>query len=164
MIGDDYVHWQPGYLIRAVVGAGLVLVVATTIRLWSGPLPAVVLLPVIVTVGGLLAAGLIAFHGLGTEIAGEYLRVWFGPGWIERRVPLNEIRRVARVRNSWWMGWGIRWIDAGTTLWNVSGLDAVELELRSGRRFRVGTDDPEGLGKAIRSSLEQGGMPGAPNG
>jgi hypothetical protein len=46
-------------------------------------------------------------------------------------------------------GWGIRWIGRGW-LWNVSGLRAVELELRDGRRFRVGSNRPERLAEALR--------------
>ncbi len=34
-------------------------------------------------------------------------------------------------------------------LWNVSGFDAVELDLPGGRRFRVGTDEPTELVAAI---------------
>ncbi|MEJ2284164.1 MAG: hypothetical protein P8X85_11275 [Desulfobacterales bacterium] len=30
-------------------------------------------------------------------------------------------------------------------LFNVSGLHAVEIPLRSGKKYRMGTDDPEGL-------------------
>ena len=35
-------------------------------------------------------------------------------------------------------------------LYNVSGLDAVAITLRDGRKFALGTDDPEGLVTAIR--------------
>jgi hypothetical protein len=35
---------------------------------------------------------------------------------------------------------------------NVGGLDAVGLELTSGRRFRIGTDEPERLLHAIEEA------------
>jgi len=54
---------------------------------------------------------------------------------------------------SWLVGWGIRWTGSGW-LFNVSGLDAVELSLKSGRRFRIGTDDPRGLHTFIIQHLE----------
>jgi hypothetical protein len=38
-------------------------------------------------------------------------------------------------------------------LWNVSGLDAIEFDLRSGRRFRLGTDEPEALARALETVL-----------
>jgi hypothetical protein len=40
----------------------------------------------------------------------------------------------------------------GFRLYNVSGLDAVELHLKSGEIRRIGTDDPQGLAAAIEQS------------
>lgn len=37
-------------------------------------------------------------------------------------------------------------------VWNVWGLDAVELQLRNGTRFRIGTDQPQELLNALRRS------------
>jgi hypothetical protein len=34
-------------------------------------------------------------------------------------------------------------------MWNISGLDAVELDYLDGRKFRIGTDQPEELADAI---------------
>jgi hypothetical protein len=36
------------------------------------------------------------------------------------------------------------------TLYNVSGLDAVELKLKSGEVRRIGTDNPQGLAAALQ--------------
>jgi len=35
-------------------------------------------------------------------------------------------------------------------VYNVSGLEAVEVTLRSGKRFRIGTDEPEALLTALQ--------------
>jgi hypothetical protein len=40
----------------------------------------------------------------------------------------------------------------GRRLYNVSGLDAVELRLKTGDIRRIGTDDPQGLAAALKSS------------
>jgi hypothetical protein len=40
----------------------------------------------------------------------------------------------------------------GFRLYNVSGLDAVELRLKSGDIRRIGTDDPHGLAAALKSA------------
>ena len=68
----------------------------------------------------------------------------FGWGWPRRNIAIGEIVSVQRVRNKWWYGWGLRWIPNGS-MYNVWGFDAVELELRSGKVFRIGTDEPDAL-------------------
>ena len=34
-------------------------------------------------------------------------------------------------------------------MWNISGLDAVELEYKDGKKFRIGTNQPQKLCQAI---------------
>ena len=96
----------------------------------------------------LLGLVLLLFLALTVEVDLESVRVWFGPGVIRKRIPLGEIRSWRAVRNPWYCGWGIR-LGPGGMLWNVSGFDAVELDLPEGRRFRIGTDEPEALVRAI---------------
>jgi len=38
-------------------------------------------------------------------------------------------------------------------LYNVSGFDAVEIKLRTGKKFRIGTDVPQELEKAIEQAI-----------
>jgi hypothetical protein len=49
----------------------------------------------------------------------------------------------------------------GGVIWNVSGFDAVELELDDGTRFRIGTDEPVALAAAI--ALARGEAPVGPS-
>jgi hypothetical protein len=56
------------------------------------------------------------------------------------------------VKNQWWWGWGIRLIPGGW-LYNVSGLDAVELKMKNGRVYRIGTDEPRKLAEFIQAKL-----------
>jgi len=56
------------------------------------------------------------------------------------------------VKNPWYYGWGIRFTPHGW-LYNVSGLHAVEIELKNGKKYRIGTDVPENLEKAIREFI-----------
>jgi len=74
----------------------------------------------------------------------------FGWGWPSRTIDRAEIERAAQVRNSWWHGWGIRKVSRGW-MYNIAGRDAIELRLRSGRVFRVGTDQPGDLLAAVTS-------------
>ena len=97
-------------------------------------------------VGGLA----ILFCALTVDISGNELRWYFGPGFWSYRLALDDIQSVAVVRNHWWNGWGIR-AAPGFTLYNVSGLDAVELRLKSDEVRRIGTDDPQGLANVLQS-------------
>ncbi|MAI67701.1 MAG: hypothetical protein CMJ26_07485 [Phycisphaerae bacterium] len=91
------------------------------------------------------------FSSLTVEVDGEELRHFFGPGFWKKSYLLIDIQSVKQVRNSWWYGWGIRLTPHGW-LYNVSGLDAVEVRLPKGRTFRIGTNNPEGLCTALQSA------------
>ncbi|MBK7643278.1 MAG: hypothetical protein IPJ19_09535 [Planctomycetes bacterium] len=142
-----YSHVQRGTVIVLALGMSFLLcgVLAIAIPTLEARLALAVVSP-------LLLAALVAFGSLSTQVGARELGVHFGPGWIRRTIPLREIEQAEPVRNSWLMGWGIHYIGRGW-LWNVSGFDAVELRLRGGRRFRIGTDDPQGLVDALERAL-----------
>lgn len=77
----------------------------------------------------------------------------FGSGVIRKRFRVEDIRTARSVRNPWYYGWGIRLTPQGW-LFNVSGFDAVELELNSNRKFRIGTDEPHRLRAAIHTARQ----------
>ncbi len=103
---------------------------------------------------GVLATCLLLFPTLTVVGSKAGIEVRFGPGVIRRKFAWNEISTARRVKNTWLAGWGIRWTGSGW-LFSVSGLDAVELSLKSGRTFRIGTDDPRGLHTFISKRLEE---------
>jgi len=105
-------------------------------------------IPVAVLV--ILVAVAILFSSLTVEVNASEIRWHFGPGVWAYRQSLGEIESVNVVRNQWWNGWGIR-TASGFQLYNVSGLDAVELRLKSGDVQRIGTDDPQGLAAALKA-------------
>ena len=94
------------------------------------------------------ALTLLVFSALTVEVDAEAIRLRFGIGLVRKRIPIGEVKAWREVRNPWYTGWGIR-LGPGYVLWNVSGFDAVELDLASGRRFRVGTDEPAALTAAL---------------
>ena len=61
---------------------------------------------------------------------------------------------IAPVRNSWIHGWGIHRTPHGW-LYNVSGWEAVEIALTSGKRFRLGTDEPQQLTQALLAATRE---------
>jgi hypothetical protein len=139
-----YHHTQWGSLILliclaiAVIAAAILWLTGTRAMLFT-----------LFIVGGLA----ILFCALTVDISGNELRWYFGPGFWSYRLALDDIQSVAVVRNHWWNGWGIR-AAPGFTLYNVSGLDAVELKLKSGEIRRIGTDDPQGLAAALTAQMQ----------
>ncbi len=140
----DYQHTQTGYL-------------------------AVLLIPGYIAVGVLLAAdsgtpaaafffaavfmaftiGLVlVFSRLTVVISRGRLRASFGIGWPKKEIDLSNVKSAEKVRNHWYEGFGIRKVRHGW-MYNVWGLDAVELELEGGAVVRIGTNDPDGLHAAI---------------
>jgi hypothetical protein len=141
-----YRHTQRGSLIMFVCLAFAAVDAAIAWRSgqWSA---APVMIP--------LFAVAVVFSSLTVEVGENELRWHFGPGFWTYRLALDEIEKVEVVRNHWWNGFGIR-IRPGFRLYNVSGLDAVELHLRSGDVSRIGTDDPQGFAAALRSPARGG--------
>jgi hypothetical protein len=137
-----YRHTQPGTWI--VIPCLALAVVCAVIAWWTRQW-----IPVAIIVVELAVAAV--FSSLTVEVEGGELRWYFGPGFWSYRLALGDIAAVAVVRNHWWNGWGIR-TAPGFRLYNVSGLDAVELRLKSGDIRRIGSDDARGLAAALKSA------------
>lgn len=81
------------------------------------------------------------FSSLTVQIKDSRLRSYFAGGVPARAVNLADIASVEVVKNPWYYGWGIKFTPRGW-LYNVSGLNAVEIRLHDGDQFRLGTDEP----------------------
>jgi hypothetical protein len=139
-----YEHTQVGYLIIVVMAAVMVLigiVLANAGINW-----------IAIGVMVVIALALVLFSSLTVVIWEEELEVRFGPGLIRKWFRLNEIEYCKVVKNHWFYGWGIRLTPHGI-LYNVSGFYAVEIMLRTGKRYRIGTNVPQELEEAIRRAL-----------
>ncbi len=142
-----YRHLQVGWVTLALVLLSLVIFLGVIMSVGTNGLE-VLLHPIGLASVALLAVVAGVFGALRTEITDHEFIVAFWPGRPRRVTPLHQIRSVRMVRNHWAYGWGIRLTPHGW-LWNVSGLDAVEVVLEGGKRFRAGTDDPWGLAEAL---------------
>ena len=101
---------------------------------------------IVILVGSIVGT---LFWGLTVEVNRDMVRLYYGFGIIHRSIPRERITTVTQVRNRWWYGLGIRWTPHGW-MWNISGLDAVELTYHNGKKFRIGTDEPEALLEALK--------------
>ena len=142
---EEYKHTQVGHLTLGMLGAGvlLILVLMATLGFHWMSFAVFILL--------VLCSGL--FATLTVRVDEDSVRIWFGPGVIRKRFPMKEIASCQMVSNPWYYGWGIRLIPHGW-LYNVSGFLSIELQMKTGRKYRIGTDEPELLEIAIRRALE----------
>lgn len=100
-----------------------------------------------------LTVVLLAFSSLNVTVDATAVKAAFTLPLFARSIPLSDIAAARPVRNKWWYGWGIRFLGPDGWMFNVQGLDAVELELKEGKKFRIGTDDPAGLTAAITAKI-----------
>ncbi len=100
----------------------------------------------------LLVLTLFIFGSLTIEVTSEKLKWYFGIGLVRKSIFLQEIQTVSIVKNPWYYGWGIRLTPHGW-LYNVSGTRGVEIELKSGKKFRLGSDEPEKLAEVIDNGI-----------
>ena len=78
-------------------------------------------------------------------------------GIFAKKFPLAEVASYKTVKNHWYYGWGIRlWLWPYMWVYNVSGFDAVELTMKNGRIYRIGTDEPQELATAIAQARGDG--------
>jgi len=138
-----YQHTQLGTLMLVTLVSGAICFAATAYTLPSpgrwGLLAGALLLVVVAWL----------FSSLTVSVSESELQWRFGPGLLRFRMALVDIAGVSIVRNSVLNGFGIR-MRPGFRLYNVSGLDAVELRLKNGDIRRIGTDDARGLAAALR--------------
>ena len=139
-VTGSYAHTQVGYFL--IVAYALVVVAL-------GVLAATTSLRPFAVVGLVaIAVALALFCKLRITLDEHFLELRFGVGLFRKRIRIDEVVACRVVRNPWYYGWGIRYTPRGWS-YSVSGLSAVELDLRNGRHCRVGTDAPEALSQAL---------------
>lgn len=145
-MGLRYRHTQVGWLSLAAAACAWIFLL---LRLRDGTLAHNTFGRTGAWVGlGLVAVFTLAFSALTIRVDERSLIWVLGPRIIQKSVPLRDIADAQVVRNSLLAGWGIRWTPDGW-LYNVSGTWAVRVVLNDGRRFRLGTDEPMLLLRAI---------------
>lgn len=142
-----YQHTQNGYVILiALIGISVLYAFILT----QTGLNLLILFTMI-----LILFFLASFSTLQVIVDENFLRIKFGYGMIRTKFPLKEIASAKKVKNRWYYGWGVRvWFWPYMWIYNVSGFDAVEIVMESGKRYRIGTDQPEELEHAILNSIQ----------
>ena len=114
-----------GRLLRAIAvitgGSGIVVALRNTLQ--SIPLLAS---------SAIILICAILFDSLTVTVLTNLIEIRFGIGIIRKQFDITKIQSAAIVRNKWYYGWGIRLTPHGW-LYNVAGLDAVEIRLNNGK-------------------------------
>ena len=90
------------------------------------------------------------FMSATTVVTFEHFEFRFAYGWPRTRLQRSEILSHKITYISGWVGTGIRGVSGGW-LWRVWGRSCVEIRKANGKRLVIGTDDPEGLSRALSS-------------
>lgn len=143
----QYKHTQIGYLLLTLYSIVVLFLGYFNIMANFHPLPLIALIIVLIVLG--------IFSRLTVTVDDQIIKVQFGMKIVRKTFPLREIETYRVVRNPWYYGWGIRFTPRGW-LFNVSGFSAIELRMKNGKRYRIGTDDPDNLVKAVDEALNQG--------
>jgi phosphotransferase system glucose/maltose/N-acetylglucosamine-specific IIC component len=146
----EYRHTQWGY---TAIPTFLLFAVIIPITASDDETTAAIAAMLIVFTIALLAIVLL-FSRLEVTVSGGRIVTAFGFGRPHREVDLADVTAVRQVRNTWIQGWGIRKITGGW-MYNVWGLDAVEVEISSDKVFRIGTNDPENLLATISLQIKR---------
>lgn len=96
---------------------------------------------------------LASFGALTVSVDEQGVAIKFGWGIFRKKFTTSEIASATKVKNHWYYGWGVRlWFWPHMWIFSVSGFDAVEIQMKDGKIYRIGTDEPEKLEMAIRQA------------
>jgi hypothetical protein len=144
----QYDHTQSGplYLLLLIVGIGML------VGAWLSPEQTIQL--ILASSGGLMLVFAVSFRQLTVSDEHDGLLISFGPlPLFRRRILYANIQSVERSRTTFLEGWGIHLSPGGGWVWNLWGLDCVDVYFKNGRRLRIGTDDPEGLESFLKGRV-----------
>lgn len=145
-IKEEYKHTQIGYFLLSWYVAILMIMSILYILTEFHPIPLVGMIIMVIVIG--------IFASLTVIVSDQVIQIRFGIGAIRKDFPLKDIKTYQVVKNPWYYGWGIRYTPRGW-LFRVSGRIAIEVEMKGGKLYRIGTDDPQRLAKAIDEALNK---------
>ena len=149
-----YENTQPGTFIRVMTGSWVFFFgVLAVVMLVLGQKEAAIGLGVVTVMAAVILGIVYAlFHSLTVRVSRSDIALSFGVGLIRKQFLIGDISSASMVQNRWYNGFGIRKIRGGW-LYNVSGFDAIEIQLKNERKYRIGTNQPKELLAAVESAL-----------
>ena len=140
-----YKHTQKWTLIVWVLGFIAILYLALFIQWYQYEVATIMIIIFLV---------LLMFSCLTVIIKGKYLKLKFWLWVFSKKFLLSDIKSVKKVKNYWYYGWGIRvWFWPYMWIYNISWFDGVEIKLKNKKIYRIGTNKPKELEKAIKDNM-----------
>lgn len=90
----------------------------------------------------------LGFRSLMVTVTPSEVELAYSLGWPSKRIERSRITSVEPLQIPWWNGGGMHLISRGW-IWNIWGIETVQLTFSDGSRLLIGTDDPEGLTSAL---------------
>ena len=88
---------------------------------------------------------------LKTRVDKNGIRMKFWP-FVSKKVSWDEVKKIDVVDYGFVGGWGIRlWTDYGT-VYNMKGKLGLAIELKTGKKFVIGTQEPEQMKLVIEKA------------
>jgi hypothetical protein len=94
----------------------------------------------------------ILFSRLTLVVRKRFLQITFSNIMIVKKIMLKDIKSISIVKKDYY-GFGIVMTLNGW-LYRVAGSYAIEVIMESGKKYQIGTDEPEALEKAILERLK----------
>ena len=103
----------------------------------------------------LIAPALIGLSDLHVTVTPGWLHLRYTPFFVNKHIPRAELASFEAIRYQFWLaGYGIHYVPIRYGwVYNVSGLDGIQLRLVSGKRMLIGTRRPQ----EFMNALAQGG-------
>jgi hypothetical protein len=95
---------------------------------------------------------IVLFNSFTVVLEDSAVRWHFALRFLEKELSYSQINSVKCVTNPFYWAFGIKVFSGGIS-YNVSGVKAVELQTKKGRKIRLGCDDPELLRKRIQQRI-----------
>jgi len=90
---------------------------------------------------------------LRTKIDNNGIQMSYAPFIIKKHVTWDKVLSV-KVVNYGFVGYGIRWGSKFGTIYNIKGNKGIAIELLGGKKFLIGTQQPETVSSVISELLK----------
>ena len=141
---SQYKHTQIGYLLLTAYGA-VILIIISLFIFTDFKLQAMIGLFIMLIALGIFAA-------MTVKVSDQKMKIQFGLGAIRKEFLIRDIETFREVKHPWHYGWGIRYTPRGW-IFRVSGNSGIDLQMKSGKLYRIGTDEPQVLAKVLSQSM-----------